>query len=398
MKMFATLLTALFFTLGIQEQARAQAAPNVGNSPNTIVFIGDSITAFGNALATGQSETYGWGWTAQAVFLSGGRIQQLYNAGVPGQTSTQIEARFATDVIAYNPATVNIMAGTNDATNPSFSAANLATTIGNLKSMIIMAKAAGIQPILCTIPPRSDAANYNLNAQKINAAIHQLAQAQKILLVDFYSILVDPTTGVYKSGYDLADGIHPSAAAAKAMAQFYVTATANLFGPAQESIVATAGDGTNLIPNALFLTSTVAWTASNYGTSPAPTYAVITDPSISGNWFSITFPPATAVGQSYSVNGPPLIVTSGHHMAYSFKFKISGLQENGGYLNMGYGYGASNFTYGYLTDTVGTFYMEFTAPSSTFTPGFFVYPTPTSSNIQLEIAQISLVDLTELGF
>jgi lysophospholipase L1-like esterase len=393
MKVLLTLLSTVLLTAS----ANAQVAI-ASNSPNSTVFIGDSITAFGNAVEVSQSQTYGWGWTAQAVFLSAGRIEQLYNAGVPGQTSAQVAARFSTDVLAYGPAAVNIMAGTDDATNPTFSAANLASTVSSLKSMIDQAKAAGIQPILCTIPPRGDAVNYNQNAQMINGAIHKLAQAEKILLVDFYSILVDPTTGVYKSGYDLGDGIHPSAAAAKAMAQFYVTATANLFGPSQESIVVTSGDGTNLIPNPLFLTSDAAWTNNDYGTSPAPTFAVVTDPAISGNWFSMTFPPATAVGQVYSVNGPTAVVTTGHQMAYSFKFQISGLQENGGHLNMGYAYGAQNFTYGYLTDTAGTFYIEFTAPSTTFTSGFFVYPNVTASNVQIKIAQISLVDLTGLGF
>ena len=373
-------------------------AQTTGNSPNTTVFIGDSIVAFGDAPETGPDQSYGWGWTGQAVFLSNGRISQLYNAGGPGQTSSQIAARFATDVVAHSPATVVIMAGTNDATNGSFSSTTLAATTANLKSMIDEAKQAGIQPIICTIPPRGDATNYNHNVQMINGAIHQLAKSEKVLLVDFFSILVDPTTGVYKSGYDLGDGIHPSPAAAKAMAQYFITATANLFGPAQEAIVATSGDQTNLIPNPLFLTSTSAWTSSNSGTSPAPTYSVLTDPAISGNWFSFTLPGATAPGQYYAVNGPTALVTAGHHMAYSFKFQIAGLQENGGHLNMGYAYGAQNFTYNYLTDTAGTFYIEFTAPSATFTPGFFVYPSVNSSKIQIKIAQMSLVDLTTLGY
>jgi lysophospholipase L1-like esterase len=372
--------------------------PTIGNSPNTVVFIGDSITAFGNAPETGPDQSYGWGWTGQAVFLSNGRIQQLYNAGGPGQTSAQIAARFATDVVAHAPATVVIMAGTNDATASTLSATALASTVANLKSMIDQAKAASIQPVICTIPPRSDATNYNQNVQMINAAIHQLAQAEKIVLVDFYSILVDPSTGIYKSGYDLGDGIHPSPTAAKAMAQFFITATANLFGPAQISLVATNGDATNLIANPLFLTSTAAWTSNGYGTSPAPTYSVVTDPNITGNWFQVVFPHATAAGQSYSVNGPYATMTAGHHMAYSFKFQISGLEENGGILNMGYAWGAQNFTYNYLNDTSGTFYIEFTAGSTSFVPGFFVYPTVNSSSITLKIAQISLVDLTPLGY
>jgi lysophospholipase L1-like esterase len=371
---------------------------STGNSPNTTVFIGDSIIAFGDAPETAADQSYGWGWTAQAVFLSNGRIQQLYNAGVPSQTSAQIASRFPIDVLAHSPATVVIMAGTNDATTGSLSTTALASTVANIKSMIDQAKQAGIQPILCTIPPRGDAANYNQNVQRINGAIHKLAQAERVLLVDFYSILVDPSSGVFKSGYDLGDGVHPSPTAAKAMAQYFVTATANLFGPAQESIVATNGDQTNLLPNPLFLTSTTAWTTNGYGSTAAPAYAVVTDPAISGNWFSFTVPQATAAGQFYSVNGPAAITTPGHHMAYSFKFQISGLEENGGHVNMGYAYGAQNFIFNYLTDTTGTFYIEFTAPSGTFAPSFGIYPTVASSKIQVKIAQMSLVDLTGLGY
>jgi hypothetical protein len=151
--------------------------------------------------------------------------------------------------------------------------------------------------------------------------------------------------------------------------------------------------------NPLFLLPITAWSTNGYGSSPKPTYATVTgDSNISGNWLSFSFPPATAPGQYYSVNGPAATVTTGHHMAYSFKFYISGLEENGGYLNMGYAWGASSFTYGYLNDTAGTFYIEFTAPAATFIPGFVVSPTVTNSPVVLKVAQISLVDLTNIGY
>jgi|GEM_PF-5946905 len=183
------------------------------------------------------------------------------------------------------------------------------------------------------------------------------------------------------------------------MAQYFVTATSDLFGPSQLGVIATNGDATNLIANPLFLYSTTAWSNNAYGSSPAPAYSVVTgDSSISGNWLSFSFPLATAPNQNYSVNGPAALVTSGHHLAYSFKFQISGLEANGGHINMGYAWGASNFTYNYLNDTAGTFYMEFTAPNGTFVPGFFVFPSVTNSTIKLKISQMSLVDLTNLGY
>lgn len=390
-------LTSLMISMCAFAACIAAQTPSIGNSPNTTVFIGDSITAAGDAQYA-PANSYGWGWTAQAVFLSNGRIQQLYNAGVAGQTTSSMAARFATDVVARNPGTVVIMGGTNDASTGALSSTALAATIANLQSMVDAAKAAGIQPIICTIPPRNDGTNYNQNAQMINVAIHKLAQSERIMLVDFYSVLADSTTGQYKSGYVIADGIHPSSTGAKAMAQYFVTATANLFGPSQEISTVTNGDATNLISNPLFLYSINSWSSNGYGTSPAPTYSVVADTSISGNWLSFSFPAATAAGQMYAVNGPAATTVAGHNMAYSFKFQITGLEENGGSLNMGYAWGASNFTYGYVNDTAGTFYMEFVAPSTTFIPGFFVYPTVTAQPITLKIAQMSLVDLTALGY
>src|SRR4051812_9442138 len=107
------LLAGVVLTTFITATCVAQVTQSL-SAGNRTVFLGDSITAFGNAYETGASNTFGWGWTAQATFLSKGRIFQVNNAGVPGNTMAQMLARFQKDVAAYSPEKVVIAGGTND--------------------------------------------------------------------------------------------------------------------------------------------------------------------------------------------------------------------------------------------------------------------------------------------
>src|SRR5665213_3603750 len=82
---------------------------------DTTVWLGDSITALGSANPTTPNDSLGSGWTAQAVILANGRIRQIHNAGIPDNTTSQILTRIQTDVVAYHPSKMVLLAGTNDA-------------------------------------------------------------------------------------------------------------------------------------------------------------------------------------------------------------------------------------------------------------------------------------------
>jgi lysophospholipase L1-like esterase len=253
---------------------------------NTIVGLGDSIT-YGNGTWPGTSGSFSNGdtsWFTYACYYASGKLKQVYNAGISGQTSTQILARVQTDVIAKSPKMCAILCGTNDPTN----GIALATTKSNIDSMITQLQAAGITPILCTIPPQSISTNRPKGVQ-INLVIRYLAQKYKLHLVDFYAMLVDPATGAYLAGYS-GDGIHPNAATAKLMGQAFANQMSPLLPNGNGPLAAYDGDTTNGVLGGLFTVDTNLdgvgdnWTTSGIG---AATFSLVTDAAIVGKWQSM---------------------------------------------------------------------------------------------------------------
>ena len=139
----------------------------------TTVFIGDSITDYWPLL--------------------------LHSHGIVGQLTSQMLARFAADILNQGFERVVILGGTNDilhSLSPDI-------TVANLAGMAAQATAAGMRPILATIPPIY-VTNQELSAQvfALNAAIRSLAQQNGYPLLDYYAALVQhPEVFV--------DGIHP---------------------------------------------------------------------------------------------------------------------------------------------------------------------------------------------
>jgi lysophospholipase L1-like esterase len=181
------------------------------HDPPSVVFIGDSITAIWGG---GQE---GSGFTEQTNWI---------DKGVSGQNSSQVLARFQTDVIDLNPGIVHILVGTNDV-YPGWtlvpSGASAINSPANVAAMVQMAEANGIHVILATIPPWGcDASNCALaetadptlsRYERIkiwNAWIEQYALSRGIPVVDYHSALATPDGERYVPDLTL-DGVHPSA-------------------------------------------------------------------------------------------------------------------------------------------------------------------------------------------
>lgn len=107
--------------------------------PNRIVFMGDSITE-------GWTETSALFWEEHPNFV---------NRGVSGQTTSQMLVRFRQDVIALNPKTVIILAGTNDIAGNTGKTA-IKTIANNIYTMADLAKYHGINVILSSVLPVYD--------------------------------------------------------------------------------------------------------------------------------------------------------------------------------------------------------------------------------------------------
>ena len=127
--------------------------------------------------------------------------------------------RFRADVINLKPKAVVILAGTNDiAQNNGY--ISLENAFGNIVSMVELAKANNIKPILCSVMPAYEFGwRKGLEPAgkiiKLNAMIKAYADKNKIIYVDYHSALADERGGLPEK-YS-KDGVHPTLEAYKIM-------------------------------------------------------------------------------------------------------------------------------------------------------------------------------------
>jgi acyl-CoA thioesterase I len=166
----------------------------------TFVAMGDSLTA----------------WPPEGPWP--GRLDKgdanlkiLNNAGVPGDTTGQMRSRFNGDVLAYKPNVVFILGGTNDLGH----SISQATTIANLKAMVLAAKAKGIRVFLMTIPPDSYT-SMAPDIDSLNGAITRLGNATGVVVIDIHTQL-STSVGTYWPKYT-SDGLHFSVLGASTVA------------------------------------------------------------------------------------------------------------------------------------------------------------------------------------
>lgn len=164
-------------------------------TPTRVVFMGNSITD-------------GW-WNTDSLFFQNNRY---IGRGIGGQTTAQMLVRFRADVIDLQPKAVVILAGTNDiAQNNGYIAPE--NILGNIISMVELAKANNIDVVLCSILP---AYEYGWRkglepADKIialNKMIKEYADRHNLTYVDYHSALKDARNGLPEK-YS-KDGVHPT--------------------------------------------------------------------------------------------------------------------------------------------------------------------------------------------
>lgn len=176
----------------------SEAAAN----PKSVVYMGDSITDF---------------WiNNDPAFFAG---KPYYNRGISGQTTTQMLVRFRDDVINLKPAVVVILAGINDIAENN-GPIKLEAVFGNIQSMAILAKAAGIKVVLSSVLPAFDfpwrpGMEPAPKVISLNAMIKDYADKNHIVYLDYFSAMADDRQGLPKSLS--GDGVHPNLAGYKVM-------------------------------------------------------------------------------------------------------------------------------------------------------------------------------------
>ncbi|AKA36240.1 SGNH/GDSL hydrolase family protein [Flagellimonas lutaonensis] len=197
MLFFAVTMTATaqdWANLQKYKEANARLeAPAEGE--NRVVFMGNSITE---------------GWSvANPGFFEG---KPYINRGISGQTTPQILLRFRQDVIDLQPKVVVILAGTNDIagnTGPM----TLQQIHDNILSMVELAQANGIKPIVSSVLPAYDypwrpGLEPNIKIPKLNTMLKKMAKEKGVMYLDYFSAMADDRNGLPK---ELAgDEVHPT--------------------------------------------------------------------------------------------------------------------------------------------------------------------------------------------
>ncbi len=140
--------------------------------------------------------------------------------GISGQTTPQMLVRFRQDVIELKPAVVLILAGTNDiAGNTGPSTPEMIE--GNLVSMVELARANGIRPVLSSVLPAYDypwrpGVQPAPKIVALNAWMKQWAAAHHVVYLDYWSAMADARQGLRAEL--TTDGVHPNEAGYRIMA------------------------------------------------------------------------------------------------------------------------------------------------------------------------------------
>lgn len=163
-----------------------------------VVFLGNSITQ-------------NWASIHPEFFKKHGFVPR----GISGQTSYQFLVRFRDDVINLKPEIVVINAGTNDVAENNHEY-NEDRTFGNIVSMVELAKANGIRPVLSTVLPamafgwRPSIKEAPQKIKSLNKRLRQYASANGLTFVDYYTPMALDEIGALNPIYT-EDGVHPTA-------------------------------------------------------------------------------------------------------------------------------------------------------------------------------------------
>lgn len=186
-------------------EAENKLLPAPAPGENRVVFLGSSIFEF-------------WKTRLPEYFAA---HKNYVDRGISGQIAPQLLLRFQQDVIALKPKVVIILAGSNDIAGTTGHVTN-ERILDDIKSMVELCRIHNIKPILCAYLPinryewRKDLQPAEMIIS-LNKTITAYATQNKLILLDYYTPLVDDKKGTRA---DLTlDGVHPNPAGYKIMAK-----------------------------------------------------------------------------------------------------------------------------------------------------------------------------------
>ena len=178
---------------------------------DTLVFMGDSITKFGNDHAYGYLHLVVSGLAANGINVT------WYGAGISGETAVQMKNRFQSNVVDRKPQVCTIFGGVNDCTGKESGGwpNDKSSSPDDIAAMADMAIANGIVPVLLS-PTSNGGEGYRQDIRDYAAAVKTIAQERNVPYAATYETFrayVDDAANpaIDGSGYKLtADGVHMS--------------------------------------------------------------------------------------------------------------------------------------------------------------------------------------------
>lgn len=169
--------------------------------PPIVVALGDSLTA-----GPGLSRDETFPAVLQRRAAAAGYPHRLINAGVSGDTATDIAARFDRDVVTGTRVLI-LAAGAND----GLQGVPVSTLRRNVTSMIERAQARNIRILLCGMEtPPTHGFQYSIDFHRV---FPDLASTYDVPLMPF---LLMGVVGLPE--YNLGDRVHPNARGAQLIA------------------------------------------------------------------------------------------------------------------------------------------------------------------------------------
>ena len=318
------MLSAQFLQSTIQSAGSGLFNPINASS---LAIIGDSFAVYNGGISIASPPQAIANVFDSKGFVNWGNVglrhafRVIGNAGIGGQTSAQIAARFASDVLIYKPAFVNILAGTND-DDATF------LTTQNLQSMYQQALLNGIKVIACTIPPNNNFSTAkNQYHQSVNLWIKNYARNNPgIVVADIAMAVYDTATSFGFLSSLTFDGTHPNSAGAAAMGFRWAKDVAAGFGVATSNDLLTAGiDPTNLLSNP-WMTGTGSTAPTNWNGLGTQTISYVsrTD-GIAGKWVQLALTGNNTGGLTTNVTVDGSALSVGDRVYAEIEFDLDSL-------------------------------------------------------------------------
>ncbi|RYX78960.1 SGNH/GDSL hydrolase family protein [bacterium] len=273
--------------------------------PNTVALLGDSIT-MQNSTVDGYKAN---GYFIWANALLGQRFNFIGQFGASGKTTNDLITEGHVANAANSPASWVIeLSGTN-----SLAASSAQQIADQRRSIWRTLTAAGKRVVVCTITPRDNPGDGQTTWDKVREAnriiISYASSEPGVVLCDWYSTLVNPTTGKVNL-VNLYDGVHPNSVGASKMGRFLADTLDSIIPKGNSVFAPDAYDPRSLMPNPFMLGDTSGGaTSTNFYAIGSGTYSRSKVPrtdAIPGEWQQLTVTaapnPATDGGQVQQQN------------------------------------------------------------------------------------------------